>query len=87
MELGVIRQFLEIKVFDAIPSHGSISYKALAEKLGGIDVALLSKSTFNLELHVWLFVIGGKDVQQFLLALRDFGFKFLVNFQSLLTFF
>ena len=48
MELGVIRQFLEMKVFDAIPSHGSISYKALAEKLGGIDATLLSKSAFNL---------------------------------------
>ena len=48
MELGVIRQFLEMKVFDAIPSHGSISYEVLAEKLGGIDVTLLSKSTLNL---------------------------------------
>ena len=52
----MIRQFLEMKVFDAIPSHGSISYKALAEKLGGIDVTLLSKSAFNLELHVQQFL-------------------------------
>ena len=44
----MIRQFLEMKVFDAIPSHGSISYKVLAEKLGRIDVTLLSKSAFNL---------------------------------------